>query len=77
MLHRDVAQFGSAHVWGAWSRKFKSCHPDQQRTLKRVSFFLWKSKCKSPKAQAECGYGFHRLKSLLISLADFKQENRA
>lgn len=29
MLHRDVAQFGSAHVWGAWSRKFKSCHPDQ------------------------------------------------
>ena len=29
MLQRDVAQFGSAHVWGAWSRKFKSCHPDQ------------------------------------------------
>ena len=31
MLHRDVAQFGSAHVWGAWSRKFKSCHPDHRR----------------------------------------------
>ena len=30
-LHRDVAQFGSAHVWGAWSRKFKSCHPDQKK----------------------------------------------
>ena len=25
---RDVAQPGSAHVWGAWGRKFKSCHPD-------------------------------------------------
>ena len=31
MLLRDVAQFGSAHVWGAWSRKFKSCHPDHRR----------------------------------------------
>ena len=31
MLHRDVAQFGSAHVWGAWSRKFKSCHPDHMK----------------------------------------------
>jgi hypothetical protein len=25
---RDVAQPGSAHAWGAWSRRFKSCHPD-------------------------------------------------
>ena len=25
---RDVAQPGSAHVWGAWGRKFESCHPD-------------------------------------------------
>ncbi len=25
---RDVAQPGSAHVWGAWGRKFKSCRPD-------------------------------------------------
>ena len=33
MLQRDVAQLGSAHVWGAWSRKFKSCHPDQQKRL--------------------------------------------
>lgn len=49
MLHRDVAQFGSAHVWGAWSRKFKSCHPDQRRTFERVSFFFWKSKGKSLK----------------------------
>ena len=36
MLHRDVAQFGSAHVWGAWSRKFKSCHPDHIK--KRYTF---------------------------------------
>ncbi len=27
-LIRDVAQSGSAHAWGAWGRKFKSCHPD-------------------------------------------------
>ena len=23
-----MAQFGSAHAWGAWGRRFKSCHPD-------------------------------------------------
>jgi hypothetical protein len=23
-----VAQLGSAHAWGAWGRRFKSCHPD-------------------------------------------------
>ena len=27
-LFRDVAQSGSAHAWGAWGRRFKSCHPD-------------------------------------------------
>ncbi len=27
-LNRDVAQPGSAHAWGAWGRRFKSCHPD-------------------------------------------------
>ena len=26
---RGVAQPGSAHVWGAWGRKFKSCRPDE------------------------------------------------
>ena len=25
---RDVAQSGSVHAWGAWGRRFKSCHPD-------------------------------------------------
>ena len=30
---RDVAQPGSAHVWGVWGRKFESCHPD------KVDFF--------------------------------------
>ncbi len=29
--NRDVAQPGSAHVWGAWGRRFKSCHPDKKR----------------------------------------------
>ncbi len=29
-VFRDVAQPGSAHVWGAWGRKFKSCRPDKQ-----------------------------------------------
>ena len=27
---RDVAQPGSAHAWGAWGRKFESCHPDHE-----------------------------------------------
>jgi|SaaInl1SG_22_DNA_1037389.scaffolds.fasta_scaffold00633_6 hypothetical protein len=30
---RDVAQPGSAHAWGAWGRRFKSCHPDSQTPL--------------------------------------------
>ena len=28
LFFRDVAQPGSAHAWGAWGRRFKSCHPD-------------------------------------------------
>ena len=28
-LNRGVAQFGSAHRSGRWSRKFESCHLDQ------------------------------------------------
>ena len=27
---RDVAQPGSVHAWGAWGRRFKSCHPDRK-----------------------------------------------
>lgn len=27
--YRDVAQLGSAQVWGTWGRWFKSSHPDQ------------------------------------------------
>ena len=30
---RDVAQPGSAHVWGAWGRKFESCHPDNKEAV--------------------------------------------
>ncbi len=29
-IQRDVAQLGSVHAWGAWGRRFKSCHPDKQ-----------------------------------------------
>ena len=28
--HRDVAQSGSATVWGTGGRKFESCHPDEE-----------------------------------------------
>ena len=31
--HRDVAQSGSATVWGTGGRKFESCHPDKKRVL--------------------------------------------
>ena len=39
---RDVAQPGSVHVWGAWGRKFKSCHPDilKEDILTGVFFFF-------------------------------------
>ena len=41
-IFRDVAQPGSAHVWGAWGRKFESCHPDfkgQNGVISVLSFF--------------------------------------
>ena len=31
---RDVAQPGSATVWGTGGRKFKSCHPDNKSTFR-------------------------------------------
>ncbi len=30
-INRGVAQSGSVRVWGAWGRKFKSCHPDKSK----------------------------------------------
>ena len=37
---RDVAQPGSATVWGTGGRKFKSCHPDIKKgSLSRLPFF--------------------------------------
>ena len=38
---RDVAQPGSAHAWGAWGRRFESCHPDfKELQLCCDSFFV-------------------------------------
>ena len=39
-LFRDVAQPGRVHVWGAWSRKFKSCHPDWNTAAVGQHYFL-------------------------------------
>ncbi len=39
-IFRDVAQPGSAHVWGAWGRKFKSCHPDKLKISVSAEIFL-------------------------------------
>ncbi len=40
---RDVAQSGSATVWGTGGRKFESCHPDTMKkqldTSKHSCFF--------------------------------------
>ncbi len=40
---RDVAQLGRAHAWGAWGRRFKSCHPDRRKPAEKTSgwFFLF------------------------------------
>ena len=35
---RDVAQSGSATVWGTGGRKFESCHPDEESV--RTLFFV-------------------------------------
>lgn len=42
--NRDVAQSGSVHAWGAWGRRFKSCHPDLKtiQTLVNQGFVLIK-----------------------------------
>ena len=37
---RAVAQPGSAHVWGAWGRKFESCSPDYQYNLCFAEIFF-------------------------------------
>jgi len=31
IIHRDVAQFGSAPVLGTGGRRFESCHPDLKK----------------------------------------------
>ena len=33
---RDVAQSGSATVWGTGGRKFESCHPDKKYETSRA-----------------------------------------
>jgi GIY-YIG catalytic domain len=38
---RDVAQPGSAHVWGAWGRKFESCHPDKRNGCFKIDSALF------------------------------------
>ena len=37
--YRDVAQSGSATVWGTGGRKFESCHPDKKESF-ALSFFI-------------------------------------
>ena len=34
-----MAQLGSAHAWGAWGRRFKSCHPDIFVIFKKIMSF--------------------------------------
>src|SRR6185312_16577970 len=44
-IERVVAQPGSAHVWGAWGRKFESCLPDKKvikQNLKLVNVSVYK-----------------------------------
>jgi hypothetical protein len=50
MGERDVAQPGSAHVWGACGRKFESCRPDFQAVLLNCFFYV-DTFCDSDSAQ--------------------------
>ena len=45
-VKRVVAQPGSAHVWGAWGRKFESCLPDLSRPGYHCRDELLKLQCK-------------------------------
>ena len=38
--HRDVAQSGSATVWGTGGRKFESCHPDEE-SVRALFLYLY------------------------------------
>lgn len=41
LIIRDVAQPGSALVWGASGRGFKSRHPDHKKDRPLRAIFLW------------------------------------
>ena len=41
-LKRDVAQPGSAHVWGACGRWFESSRPDKQNPSAKLMDFVFK-----------------------------------
>jgi hypothetical protein len=41
-LNRDVAQPGSAHVWGACGRWFESSRPDKQNPSAKLMDFAFK-----------------------------------
>ena len=56
---RGVAQPGSARVWGAWGRKFKSCHPD---------------KSKNPRCDSNGDLFFHRTAENLFSVRIVKKQ---
>lgn len=38
---RDVAQSGSATVWGTGGRKFESCHPDKHKENQEPMFLIF------------------------------------
>ena len=66
LLHRDVAQFGSVHVWGTWGRRFKSCHLDQ--LWKRLITF---NGVNQPFFHFLLSFSFVRLRVVLPRLPDF------
>ena len=47
VARRDVAQSGSATVWGTGGRKFESCHPDKQKKQSTTLCFFCISRQKS------------------------------
>ena len=44
---RDVAQSGSATVWGTGGRKFESCHPDKHKENQERRFLIFLCKAGS------------------------------
>jgi Uma2 family endonuclease len=61
MSNRDVAQLGSALLWGSRGRKFKSCHSDYIKPALRAGFVVSRVHFKPIPSRAICDRCFRQM----------------